>query len=153
MSTDSTHIIPQATLPDSTSHTSPSHIPSSTSLLSHTSLSRTFEELDSSASDPSTGQKINSKARYSNRLKKYSPQIEHILELFKQVKVNTPLLNAIQQVSDYAKFLKNLCTKKRSINIPKVFLATNIFSIIFHSIPIKTKILKGLLFPTLYEVQ
>jgi hypothetical protein len=31
-----------------------------------------------------------------------------IYELFKQVKVNIPLLDAIQQVPSYAKFLKDL---------------------------------------------
>jgi len=54
-------------------------------------------------------------------------RMEKILELFKQVKVNVALLDAIQQVPLYAKFLKDMCTKKRKINVPKkVFLATNI---------------------------
>ena len=53
--------------------------------------------------------------------------MKKILEMFNQVKLNVLLLNAIQQVPDYAKFLKDMCTKKRKTNVPKkVFLATNI---------------------------
>lgn len=36
-------------------------------------------------------------------------QFEDILEVFKQVHINIPLLDAIQQVPSYAKFLKDLC--------------------------------------------
>ncbi|KAI3472902.1 hypothetical protein Pfo_031201 [Paulownia fortunei] len=36
-----------------------------------------------------------------------------IFEIFKQVKINIPLLDAIKQVPPYAKFLKGLCTIKR----------------------------------------
>ena len=35
-----------------------------------------------------------------------------IFELFKQVKINIPLLDAIKHVPSYAKFLKDLCTVK-----------------------------------------
>ena len=35
-----------------------------------------------------------------------------ILEVLRQVKVNIPLLDMIKQVPTYAKFLKDLCTKK-----------------------------------------
>ena len=49
---------------------------------------------------------------FPNRLKpkKYMEQMEKILEIFKQVKVNVPLLDAIEQVPSYANFLKDLCT-------------------------------------------
>jgi hypothetical protein len=33
-----------------------------------------------------------------------------MIEFFKQVKINLSLLDAIKQVSAYAKFLKDLCT-------------------------------------------
>ena len=57
--------------------------------------------------------------------------MEKMLEMFNQVKLNMPLLNAIQQVPTYAKFLKDICTKKRKTNVPKkVFLATNISEIL-----------------------
>ncbi|XP_022866699.1 uncharacterized protein LOC111386463, partial [Olea europaea var. sylvestris] len=49
-----------------------------------------------------------------------------IFELFKQVKINIPLLDAIKQVPSYAKFLKDLCTVKRKLNVQqKVFLTEN----------------------------
>ncbi|XP_022013918.1 uncharacterized protein LOC110913391 [Helianthus annuus] len=41
------------------------------------------------------------------------PQKEELWDMFKQVKINLPLLDAIKQVHAYAKFLKELCTQKR----------------------------------------
>jgi hypothetical protein len=47
-----------------------------------------------------------------------------IFETFKQVRINIPLLDAIKQVPSYAKFLKDLCTVKRKLNVKKkAFLA------------------------------
>ena len=58
---------------------------------------------------------------------KQNAHMEKILEIFNQVKINVPLLDVIQQVPSFAKFLKDMCTKKRKTNVPKkVFLATNI---------------------------
>ena len=66
--------------------------------------------------------------------------MEEILEMFNQVKINVSLLDAIQQVPLYAKFLKDICTKKRKTNMPKkVFLTTNISEQLSGSIPIKYK--------------
>ena len=42
-----------------------------------------------------------------------------ILEVLRQVKVNIPLLDMIKQVPTYAKFLKDLCTIKRGLNVSK----------------------------------
>ena len=42
-----------------------------------------------------------------------------ILEVLRQVKVNIPLLDMIKQVPTYAKFLKDLCTLKRGLNLDK----------------------------------
>ncbi|XP_022856960.1 uncharacterized protein LOC111378028 [Olea europaea var. sylvestris] len=54
-----------------------------------------------------------------------------IFELFKQVKINIPLLDAIKQVPSYAKFLNDLCTVKRKLNVQqKAFLTENVSSII-----------------------
>ena len=44
---------------------------------------------------------------------KKGPQGEDMLEVFRQVKINLPLLDSIKQISAYAKFLKDLCTQKR----------------------------------------
>nr|ABD63180.1 F7F22.15, related [Asparagus officinalis] len=74
------------------------------------------------------------------RSRKHSPQEEKILETFKQVKVNIPLLDVIEQIPSYAKFLKELCTKKRRINVQKkVFLAANISEMLSNPIPLKRK--------------
>ena len=39
--------------------------------------------------------------------------MDEMLDVFKQVKINLPLLDAIKQVPSYTKFLKDLCTQKR----------------------------------------
>ena len=66
--------------------------------------------------------------------------MEKILEIFKQVKVNIPLLDAIQQVPSYAKFLKDMCTRKCMTNVPKkAFLAASVSSILNNHLPMKYK--------------
>ncbi|MQM06627.1 hypothetical protein Taro_039453 [Colocasia esculenta] len=45
--------------------------------------------------------------------KKDLAQNEELLEMFKQVHINIPLINAIKHVLAYAKFLKELCTPRR----------------------------------------
>jgi len=50
-----------------------------------------------------------------------------IFETFKQVRINIPLLDAIKQVLFYVKFLKDLCTVKRKLNVKKkAFLAKQV---------------------------
>ena len=56
---------------------------------------------------------------------------KEILETFCKVQVNTPLLDAIKQLTSYAKFSKELCTTKYKVNgdeIVKVW--ENIFVIL-----------------------
>ena len=54
-----------------------------------------------------------------------------ILEVLRQVKVNIPLLDMIKQVPTYAKFLKDLCTVKRGLNVDKkAFLTEQVSAII-----------------------
>ena len=66
--------------------------------------------------------------------------MEKILDVFKQVKVNIPLLEAVEHVPSYAKLLKDLFTKKRAHQtLKKVFLAANISEIIKSTVPIKYK--------------
>jgi len=55
---------------------------------------------------------------FRHRLKKKDQDhIENIRETFSQVKINIPLLNAIQQMPPYAKFLKELCIVKRATGV------------------------------------
>ena len=71
---------------------------------------------------------------------KTNAQMKKIRKMFNQVQINVPLLDAIQQILSYAKFLKDLCTKKRKTNIfKKVFLVSNISELLTGPIPIKYK--------------
>ncbi|KAI3793655.1 hypothetical protein L1987_36275 [Smallanthus sonchifolius] len=54
----------------------------------------------------------------SNKSKR-GPQQDELWEVFKQVKINLPLLDAIKQVPAYARYLKDLCTQKRQPRLPK----------------------------------
>ena len=68
---------------------------------------------------------------------KHQPEI---LEIFKQVRINIPLLDAIQQILTYAKFLKDLCTVKRKLNVQKkAFLTEQVSAIIQSNTPPKYK--------------
>ncbi|XP_071708729.1 uncharacterized protein [Rutidosis leptorrhynchoides] len=73
---------------------------------------------------------------------KKEPQPEDMWETFKQVKINLPLLDAIRQVSSYAKFLKDLCTQKRKqrATLPKkVELTEHLSAVVSGSLPPKFK--------------
>jgi len=52
----------------------------------------------------------------SSRSKKEDKEKE-ILEVFKKVELNIPLIDAIKQIPNYAKFLKELCTTKRAYKL------------------------------------
>jgi len=97
---------------------------------------------DESEKDKSAGQVHKLIVSFPNRLKnnKQNSHMDKIIEIVIQVKINVSLLNAIQQVSSYVKFLKNIYTKKRKTNVfKKVFLATNISELLSGLIPIKYK--------------
>ena len=82
------------------------------------------------------------KAPFPQRLvpKEKGTQYSDILEVFKQVRINIPFLDAIKQVPAYSKFLKDLCTVKRKTNVPKkAFLTEQVSSIIQHKTPAKYK--------------
>jgi len=54
-----------------------------------------------------------------------------ILETFKKVEVNVPLLDAIKQIPKYAKFLKELCTHKRRLKgNERINMGSNISALI-----------------------
>ena len=74
------------------------------------------------------------------RGKKKATQQAGILEVLRQVKVNIPLLDLINQVPAYAKFLKDLCTIKKGLGIEKkAFLTEHVSSIIQSKYPVKYK--------------
>ena len=72
--------------------------------------------------------------------KKNSVNQTEMLEVLRQVKVNIPLLDMIKQVPTYAKFVKDLCTVKRGLNVnKKAFLIEQVSAIIECKTPVKYK--------------
>ena len=72
--------------------------------------------------------------------KKKAINLAEMLEVLRQVKVNIPLLDMIKQVPTYAKFLKDLCTVKRGLNVDKkAFLIEQVSAIIQCKTPMKYK--------------
>ena len=81
-------------------------------------------------------------APYPHRLRAPKKVNNHseIYELFKQVKLNIPLLDAIKQIPSYAKFLKDLCTVKRKLAMNKeAFITEQSTSLIRKNLPPKYK--------------
>ena len=71
---------------------------------------------------------------------KKATQQAGILEVLRQVKVNIPLLDLINQVPAYAKFLKDLCTIKKGLGIEKkAFLTEHVSALIQSKYPVKYK--------------
>jgi hypothetical protein len=63
-----------------------------------------------------------------------------IFETLKQVMINIPLLDVIKHVPSYAKFLKDLCTVKRKLNVKKkAFLAEQVSVILQNNNALKYK--------------
>ena len=74
------------------------------------------------------------------RGKKKATQQAGMLEVLRQVKVNIPLLDLINQVPAYAKFLKDLCTIKRGLGFEKkAFLTEHVSALIQSKYPVKYK--------------
>ncbi|KAH9722991.1 hypothetical protein KPL70_006933 [Citrus sinensis] len=82
------------------------------------------------------------KAPFPQRLTKVKKGTStgEIMEIFKQVSINIPLLDAIKQVPSYAKFLKDLCTKKRNLHVTKkAFLTEQTSNLLQCKMPPKFK--------------
>ncbi|KAI3516248.1 hypothetical protein L1887_15159 [Cichorium endivia] len=63
-----------------------------------------------------------------------------ILEIFRKVEINIPLLEAIKQIPRYAKFLKELCTSKRKLKgYETVKIGENASAVLQRQIPKKCK--------------
>ncbi|KAL6218692.1 hypothetical protein ACLB2K_011902 [Fragaria x ananassa] len=74
-----------------------------------------LEKGKSSSSNGLVSTNVYARAPFPNRFAKSKhDEADHaMIELFKKVEVNMPLLECIQQNPKYAKFLKELCTNKR----------------------------------------
>ena len=81
------------------------------------------EDAVKKSTPPPFPQELESKRKAINQAK--------ILEVLRQVKVNIPLLDMIKQVPTYEKFLNDLCTVKRGLNVDKkAFMTEQVSAII-----------------------
>ncbi|XP_075494810.1 uncharacterized protein LOC142532384 [Primulina tabacum] len=65
---------------------------------------------------------------------------KEVLETFRRVEINIPLIDAVKQIPRYAKFLKDLCTNKRRLKIDeKVSAGESVSAFIKKSLPNKCK--------------
>ncbi|GAU44244.1 hypothetical protein TSUD_139370 [Trifolium subterraneum] len=75
--------------------------------------------------------------RVQKNKKKTVEEDKEILETFRKVAVNIPLLDAIKQIPKYAKFLKDLCTNKRKVKEnDRVLVWAETFLLSFIQIPV-----------------
>ncbi|XP_073138513.1 uncharacterized protein [Henckelia pumila] len=79
---------------------------------------------------------------FPSRLEK-SKKIDYeneVLETFRKVEINIPLIDEIKKIPRYAKFLKDLCTNKRRLRgDEKVSVGENVSAVIKNSLPNKCK--------------
>ncbi|XP_027077137.1 uncharacterized protein [Coffea arabica] len=63
---------------------------------------------------------------------------KELLDVFRKVEINIPLLDAINQIPKYAKFLKDLCTHKRKLrDDERVAVGENVSTILQRKLPPK----------------
>ena len=62
---------------------------------------------------------------------------DHLLDAFKKVTINIPLIDVIKHIPSYAKFLKGICTPHR--NPRRIQLSETVSSIMMNSLPIKKR--------------
>ena len=82
---------------------------------------------------------------FPSRLRGKTPKVDkanqEILEIFRTVEINIPLLDAIKQVPRYAKFFKELftakCTPKGN---EKVSLGENVFAVLQKTLNVRTQV-------------
>ncbi|XP_070675713.1 uncharacterized protein [Malus domestica] len=107
----------------------------------------------SSIPKPSNSAKVSPNSKFSSSIPLNAPfpsrfkqskkeeSKKDILETFRKVQVNIPLLDAIKQVPRYAKFLKELCTTRRRISNKEVVQE---FLDSLEDDPLKTTIAQGI---------
>ncbi|KAI5312534.1 hypothetical protein L3X38_041707 [Prunus dulcis] len=81
-------------------------------------------------------------APFPSRLSKSKKDqgLDEIMETFKKVQINIPLLNAITQIPKYANFLKDLCTNKRRFKEhEQVALSEEVSAVLQRKLPPKLK--------------
>ena len=74
------------------------------------------------------------------RKAKKEEQISKFLVIFKKIEINIPFADAITQIPNYAKFLKDILSKKKKISDEGVVILTTTCSVVIQkSLPIKMK--------------
>ncbi|XP_070015588.1 uncharacterized protein [Nicotiana sylvestris] len=75
---------------------------------------------------------------YSQRLAKKNNEnnFRKFIDMMKSLSINVPLVEALEQMSEYAKFMKNLVTKNRSMNYETIKM-THQLSASMHSMALK----------------
>ncbi|CAN6554943.1 unnamed protein product [Malus baccata var. baccata] len=94
------------------------------------------------SSKPNSSSSIPLNVPFPSRLKqsKKEENEKDILETFRKVQVNIPLLDTIKQVLRYAKFLKELCTTRRKISNKEVVqVSENVSAVLQRKLPPKCK--------------
>ncbi|XP_042055762.1 uncharacterized protein LOC121800254 [Salvia splendens] len=82
------------------------------------------------------------KMSFPSRIKKkiVDEKFEKLLDIFKKVSVNIPLVEALQQMAKYAKFLKDMISKKKKwVEYEIVNMSENCSAIIQKKFPAKLK--------------
>ncbi|XP_027085046.2 uncharacterized protein [Coffea arabica] len=104
-----------------------------------------FEREDSNGADPKvlSDPIITVKTNpppFPNRLEKSKKQDKEkeILEVFRKLEINIPMLDAIKQVPKYAKFLRDLCVnRKRLRGDERVIVGENVSAVLQRKLPPK----------------
>ncbi|XP_070680073.1 uncharacterized protein [Malus domestica] len=79
---------------------------------------------------------------YPERLKPKAKdqQLTDFMKTLAKIQINLPLIDAIKNIPSYAKFLKDVCTKKKKlVNFEKVILTEQCSAVLFHKLPPKKK--------------
>ncbi|CAN6700148.1 unnamed protein product [Malus baccata var. baccata] len=79
---------------------------------------------------------------YPERLKPKpkDQQLTDFMKTLAKVQINLPLIDAIKNIPYYAKFLKDVCTKKRKpVDLEKVILTEQCSAVLLHKLPPKKK--------------
>ncbi|KAK4381604.1 hypothetical protein Sango_2951100 [Sesamum angolense] len=100
----------------------------------------THDEVDSNLIPPPLSNTCALPFPYRMSKSKEEEHDKEILDTFKKVEINIPLLDAIKQIPKYAKFLKELCTNKRKLkDKERIIFGKNISSVINRKLPEKCK--------------
>jgi hypothetical protein len=73
---------------------------------------------------------------------KQGEKFQEMMDIFKRVQINIPIIDAIRQIPSYAKFLKDLCTQKRKMrkrSPEKILLTEQVSSLIQQIVTPKIK--------------